>query len=137
MAAVTKNFILDTSVIVARLLEEDVSNPEIRHSLDLFYLKKIKFISPPIIVTEVGNALKSACLSDRITPGQAHDLLKHFLNLPIKLNNPDPQKILKLSISKQISFYDASYLALSEKLGLPLLTLDKKLASVYSHHHQM
>ena len=130
MVVATKNFILDTSVIVARLLEEKVSNSDISHYLDLFYQKKIHFFSPPIITTEVGNTLKSAVLSWRINPDKAHAILKHFMKLPIKFSSPDPQKILQLSISKELSFYDATYLALSEKLHLPLLTLDKKLAAL-------
>ncbi len=78
---------------------------------------------------EVGNSLRSGVLSKRLTVSQASELFKQFLNLEIKLKPVNYDLVLKLAISHNLSFYDATYLFLSTKIKCPLLTLDKKLLS--------
>lgn len=47
----------------------------------------------------------------------------------ISLDPEDLKKVLILSLEKGLTFYDAAYIFQSQKLNLPLLTNDRKMAS--------
>ena len=47
----------------------------------------------------------------------------------IPLKPEDLKKVLLLSLEKGLTFYDAAYIFQSQKLNLPLVTSDKKMAS--------
>lgn len=130
VGATKQKFVFDTSAIVALLLEEKISDPDIKNGIDSFYSDSAIACAPRLIITEIGNALKSAYLSKRISSTSAESLFLHFLNLHIEYKDPNPNKILHNSIEKNISFYDSTYLTLSQETGFPLLTLDKKLAKL-------
>ena len=41
---------------------------------------------------------------------------------------PDVVEVLALAMARDLTAYDASYLWLAQRLGLPLVTLDQELA---------
>ena len=47
----------------------------------------------------------------------------------IHLDSEDMERVLRLSLDKGLTFYDAAYIFQSQKLNLPLVTNDKKMAS--------
>ena len=76
------------------------------------------------------NALKSAVKQNRHTTKEIYIILEAFLDMGIIFKTLDYKHTLQLSIKYDLSYYDALYLSLSEKLHCPLLTLDKKLANL-------
>ena len=131
MATNTKpRFVVDNSVIMASLLQEPISTAKIIDSLSLYYSHKAIFYAPIILPFEAGNVLHSCLLSHRITMEKASELYKYFLRLPIKYITIPCNLIFKTCLATNLTYYDATYLALSQKLHLPLLTLDKMLASL-------
>ena len=49
--------------------------------------------------------------------------------LPIQYRGIDRQAVLRLALETGLTPYDASYLWLARHLGIPLITLDKRLAA--------
>lgn len=131
MATNTKHtYIIDSSALLAHLLHEPHNNTQITNAINSFYDKNAKLIAPIILPFEVGNVLKSCVKSKRLRIIEANKLYKHFLKLPIKYLSLDLNSIFKLSLTTDLTYYDASYLALQDSTHAPLLTLDKKLLSL-------
>jgi predicted nucleic acid-binding protein len=78
---------------------------------------------------EVRNALVVNERKGRITIGQAEVFLALLQDLPIVIEPlPADAGVLQLARDHQLSVYDAAYLELAERLGMPLATLDQTLA---------
>ena len=82
---------------------------------------------------EVGNAIwKETCLTKFITQ-QESEVLRNRVQTVLAKTERIPceansfQKILDISESEKLSFYDASYLFYAEEKGLVLVTEDKAL----------
>ena len=90
-------------------------------------------IVPPLFRIEVGNALLLGVRRKRVSadfPGRAIDLIK---SLPLR-TDPDGQErvwsnCLALAAARDLTLYDAVYLELALRLGMPLATNDTKLAA--------
>jgi predicted nucleic acid-binding protein len=80
---------------------------------------------------EVANALLMACRRGRITVGQISEFIEDLAALPIRLEPPrSPSQwsaILALAQQHRLTAYDAAYLELVQRTGLPLATLDHDL----------
>lgn len=83
-----------------------------------------------IFYFEVFNGVKSAILRKRVDKKLAKKLLVNFLKFQIKKQEIDYLQVFELALRKNISFYDASYLALSRANKIPLVTLDRRLSKI-------
>lgn len=124
-----KNIIIDASIAAKWLLpgEQDTSFADkIKNDLTD---KIISVAIPVFFFYEVNNLLKAAALSHRIDPEKAKSAYGEFLELNFNIHSS--KELLKLTLEKafelDISSYDASYVALSEYLQIPLYTADSKL----------
>ena len=65
----------------------------------------------------------------RISPDDRDDAVNNFLNIEMKKIGIEKffKSILTFATEHNRSCYDASYLALSETIGAPFVTSDKKL----------
>lgn len=115
-------FVIDASFVLSFLLNEGNKKVE---KLFLEYINgKIDLISTTLLSYEVGNGLRSAVLRKRLSKEKSRELYKSFIDFALKseeINYPD---VLKMALLKNISFYDASYIYLADKLSLQFLTLD-------------
>jgi predicted nucleic acid-binding protein len=125
-----KQYVIDSSVIISYLMVDEKIKPEHEQVITEHLHHKIVLIAPIILPFEIGNSLKSAILSKRLTSSQAIELFKQFFNLEISLMPINYHTVLSLSATHNLSFYDAAYFSLAAKLKSPLLTLDKKLLSL-------
>ena len=87
--------------------------------------------APALWPLEVLNALAMAERRKRLTTVQRHHLTGFLRELPITL---DPETAAqawtataRLAEQYRLTLYDASYLELAQRLGLPLATLDREL----------
>ena len=129
MVATNNAYIIDASFLLNRLLDER-PNLKVFDILNQFEDKEISLYAPFILKIEVCNALKSAVKQNRRTTKEVYIIFEAFLDMGIIFKTPDYKQTLQLSIKHDLSYYDALYLALSKQLHHPLLTLDKKLASL-------
>jgi predicted nucleic acid-binding protein len=88
---------------------------------------------PAIWPLEVGNALLVAERKKRLSQASVVRFLELLGGLPIAVEQETPERMLKEIVSlareHQLSTYDASYLDLAMRLGLPLSTLDTSLVN--------
>ncbi len=90
--------------------------------------------APSLIHYELANA---ALHRSRREPGQARRFfggLLTALEMDVELHAVDHPAVLALAMETRLSVYDAAYLWLARHLAMPLVTLDKKLASADAHH---
>lgn len=80
---------------------------------------------------EIGNVLVSARRRRRISDSESSALLQLYGDLPIRTDYASGagvlERIHRLSMSYQLSAYDAAYLELAERKQSGLATLDQKL----------
>jgi predicted nucleic acid-binding protein len=131
MATNIKNpHVIDASAILNFIMPDEKTNPIISKIFKAYQQNKNTLVAPRLILYEVANALNSAIIRKRTTFPIAQKILQKFSKLPILYLEINELKTLTLANQNQISFYDASYLHLSQKLKCPLITLDKKLAKL-------
>jgi len=128
-AAAIKPMVLDASVAVAWCFEDE-STPFTEGVLDLLSAGT-EVLAPAIWPFEVANALFVAERRKRITLAQVTALLRRIAGLPISIEPVETRRVLEqvLSVARQenLTEYDAAYLELALRTGLPLATLDANM----------
>lgn len=125
-----RHCVIDSSVVMSYLMDDEKISPAHKDLISQHLHYQLNLIAPLILPFEIGNSLKSAILSKRIASSQAQELFQQFLKLEVCLKSINYLATLNCTITKNLSFYDASYFTLSTKTKCPLLTLDKKLAGL-------
>ena len=121
-------FVLDCSMTMAWVFADEAneSTDALRESL-----LKDSAVVPVLWPIEVGNVLLVATRRGRITEDDWPRIRDDLEILPIDVDPESFGRVLEtvLSIAKEseLSVYDAMYLELALRLGLPLATLNRKL----------
>ena len=101
-----------------------------REAISAIVSQNGQFFVPNIFFYEMGNILHTAAYK-RITKTERHEIEYDLFELPIVTDgNCDTalmMRIQEFADTYSLSFYDASYLELSRRLQLPLLTFDSAL----------
>ena len=88
-------------------------------------------VVPGIWALEVGNALAASERRGYLEDAQLAGFLRDLEELPMQVEHHSPDqafgRTLELACKHKLSTYDACYLELAERMGLPLATLDKEL----------
>lgn len=92
-------------------------------------LTKTYAIVPSLWTYEVASALLNAARRGRMTEFDAAVALRSLVGLPLTHVEPEPVRLMEIAQSTGLTVYDSSYLALSMSRGLPLATLDDRLAA--------
>jgi len=125
----TKRFVLDASVAVAWCFEDEATRFT-EGVLDLLSAGAEALV-PSIWPLEVANALLIAERRNRIVLARVTVLLRQVAGLPITVMPIDAalafEQILPVARQQGLSQYDAAYLELALRQGLPLATLDEQL----------
>jgi predicted nucleic acid-binding protein len=129
MKAAVKQFVLDASVTVAWCFDDE-STPLTEGILDLFSAGA-EGMAPGIWPLEVANALLVAERRKRVSLAQVTALLGRIVQLPVSVETIEPDRafsqILSVARQYQLTEYDAAYLELALRKGLPFATLDDGL----------
>jgi predicted nucleic acid-binding protein len=122
------DFVADNSVIMSWCFQDEI-NPYADFILDR--LEEVTAFVPSIWPLEVGNVLLVAERHHRLSEAGSARFLNLLSDLPIFIEQEEPETMFKeiLALARQykLSTYDASYLNLAMRRGLPLATLDKHL----------
>ena len=119
-------FVLDASVACAWLFEDE-STPSLQKLLDLTVTCDVYV--PALWHIEVANTLIQALRRQRITEQgviKGWDYLQQMRIHTVSTQSPI-ETLLEVSQEHGLTAYDAEYLALAQRLGLPLATLDSTL----------
>lgn len=119
-----KRYLIDASSLMLLMKTANIQT-------QLEYLRTSSLLD--LTFYEVGNAIwKDACLSKFLTKKESEVLrnrVQTVLSKTHKIANEasDFQKILDISESEKLSFYDSSYLFVAKEKGFVLVTEDKAL----------
>lgn len=122
------SFVLDSSAALALLLPDEGSArvEEIATVLGRTFAPV-----PAIWPLEVRNALLAALRSRRISPREFDERIALLEEFPVEVDPGTGHDTLARTIDiarkHDLSVYDASYLELATRLGVPLATLDRRL----------
>lgn len=120
--------ILDASITTGWLLEDEQDRLSLAVQAQVH---RAGAIVPRHWHFEVANSLLFAERRGRLQPGGAKIQLRSLGDLPVSLDDsPDIELSLDLAASQGLTFYDAVYLELALRTGLPLATLDSDLIRV-------
>ena len=89
--------------------------------------------APVTVDAEVVHSLRRQTLAGRIDVALAEDALRRFIATRIVRHPVEPLIARMWSLRRNITAYDASYVALAESLNLPLITRDARLARSSGH----
>jgi predicted nucleic acid-binding protein len=76
----------------------------------------------------VTSALRKLVADRRISDRGAGQAVRKLAALPLRLHPHTPLLPRIWELRSDLTVYDAAYVALAEALGLPLITLDKRLS---------
>lgn len=120
-------FVIDASITMAWCFEDEATTAT---DTVLDRLADEEAFAPALWVLEVANVLLVAERRRRMTEAQASRFVEVLAQLPVRVDAtaPEPTALLAAARRHRLSAYDAAYLTLAERLGLPLATLDTGLA---------
>jgi predicted nucleic acid-binding protein len=129
MKGVARTFVLDASVAVSWCFEDE-SSDFADGILDLLRTGS-EAITPALWPLEVANALVIAEWRKRISEAKVMSHLSDIRRLPVLIEPTDLARafdqILSVARQRHLTEYDAAYLELALRRGLPLATLDNQL----------
>jgi predicted nucleic acid-binding protein len=128
-AAATRRFVLDASVAVAWCFDGETTRYT-EHVLDALSARA-EAITVAIWPLEVANALLMAERRKRISLADVTAMLQALAALPISVQTMDSRgafnHVLSVARQQHLTAYDAAYLELALRTGLPLASIDDKL----------
>ena len=124
-----RDFVLDCSIAISWIFPDEHSDYAEKI---LFLLEKQQAIVPSIWFLEIANVLLGGERRGRITQAQTTRALSLLTGLDIVVDTETENQsfgaTLTLGREQGLASYDAAYLELAIRLGLPLATADKQLA---------
>ncbi len=122
-------FVIDNSIVVTWCFIDEVNQYA---DAVLEKLAEAEAVVPTIWSLEVVNVLLAAERRKRLREIDSVRFLSLLSQLPIHVEQAWPERsmneLLALGRTNDLSSYDASYLDLAMRHGLPIATLDQKLA---------
>ena len=120
-------FVVDASVTMAWCFEDEATEAT---DAVLDRLRSERALVPEIWPLEVANVLLVAQGRGRVNEAQIGRFVRLLTQLPIDVDetSADVASLVALGRTHELSSYDASYLLLAQRAGLPLATLDDRLA---------
>ena len=116
--------VVDASVWVSRLIEEDVFHNLCRQWLHGQQSRGNQFVAPALLLVEVAAAI-SRRTGDTDLARRAADALKRLPDLRlVEMGNDVVQTAVVAGAELGVRGADAFYIAIAQQLGLPLATLD-------------
>lgn len=122
-----KRAVIDASVVLKWYLADEQHGEKALGLLNKYISNELHILAPSLLEYEVINALVIARKRGRIEEETLLSAIDGFLGLGIELKNLSmfSTRVLHYCKVYNRSAYDASYLALAEEDGIPLITSDR------------
>jgi predicted nucleic acid-binding protein len=118
-------FVLDASTIIDWALDE--GHPTAGAARER--IRTDTALSPTLLWFEVRNGLIIAERRGRATENYSAAFLRKLEQFPVTVDTtPNQAEVMALARRHRLTVYDAAYLELAQREGLPLATLDRALA---------
>ena len=118
--------VIDASVVVTVLADAEHA-PWAEAQLSTDGADRFLWV-PHLIDAEVGQALRREVAVGRLGEGRADAALLDLMRMPLRRIEHIGLIHRSWELRHNFSFYDGLYVALAEGLGVPLITLDRRLA---------
>ena len=124
--------VVDASALIALLLDEPQG---LRRLLNRRFNQSDESLhAPHILDLEVAHTLRRKTLQGTLAPDLAQLALTRLATVHIS-RYPHTGLLDRVwQLRNHVSAYDAAYVALSETLDAPLITMDRRLANASGHH---
>lgn len=121
--------IIDASIALSWVLPDEDLSPSVTRLLLGFHAGGIELIAPSVWEYEVANALRVGVSRERISEEEGVEALRALLDLGISLRDFTPlaEAAWRLALARQLTVYDAAYLALAQQENCEFFTADKHL----------
>ena len=120
-------FVLDNSVVTGWYLPDQATAYTQAMATRL---EADRAIVPALWQLEFANVLKTACTCGTLSLDAARQIVDTVAMLPIEIDSgvaPGPRQLLELAMRYSLSSYDAAYLELAMRNGLPIASQDRRL----------
>jgi predicted nucleic acid-binding protein len=117
--------VVDASVLVTALSDDTQEGDRVRARLDGEDLQ-----APELLGIELVAALRRLTAAGRLRPSRAELALTDYIDLAMGLTPHRPLVARCWELRNNLTPYDAAYVALAELVQVPLVTADRRLASV-------
>lgn len=117
--------VLDASAIVVLLLDNGADGRWVASRL-----RGTRMAAPHLLPFEVSSVIRRKFVAKEITEPQGRVALEGFGQLPIELWACVLLTERMWELRNNATGYDASYLALAERIAAPMITADQRLATV-------
>jgi len=119
--------VVDTNIIAYMLMP----GPQAEHAKKA-YAADPAWVAPMLWRSEFRNILNTAVRQHGLPKSQAKELMEVATELMWRGEYEAPSdRILELAAESGCSTYDCEFVALAMELGVPLVTADKRIASVF------
>ncbi|MGM0368578.1 MAG: type II toxin-antitoxin system VapC family toxin [Actinomycetota bacterium] len=123
-----KSYIIDASVCIKWFSVSNEKNLDKSNALrDYYYQRKILLAAPDLLIYEIGNALSLNPNFNKDNVIKAVNSLYQMEIILLKANRDIMAEAVKLKFEKDITVYDAVYVAIARKFNLQFITADQKL----------
>ena len=121
-------FVIDANVGIKRFIDDPLT-PKVRSLFDILIYPETEIFIPDLFYIEITNIFWKYIRANLYTAPQAQTDLTLLKAFPLRVVSTAELMVAaaNIAIQYQISAYDASYVALSQEVNAPLLTLDNKL----------
>ena len=128
--------VLDASVVVRWFIghPDEPSVEKARKLLHEYGAGRLEIHAPDLLPIEFANALWKSVRFGEADPTLAAAMLRQLLEYEIVLHHSTSFILdaLQAAVEHRITAYDAAYLAVAARLGVPLYTADRKLHAAAS-----
>ena len=90
--------------------------------------------APELLDVEVLAAIRHALLLGTVSEGRAADLVADQVDAPVRRHRHLPLLPRAYELRRNVSIADGVYVALAERLGVPIVTADARLARAAQRH---
>jgi len=129
---VSEAIVIDSSALVALLSDAGAMGDWVASTLDRHTLA-----APELVMFETANILRRHQLAGRLAPVEATRAHQDLQSLPLQLWPYLPLACRAWELRETLTAYDASYVALAERLDGSLVTLDARLGRANGPHCQI
>jgi predicted nucleic acid-binding protein len=122
--------VIDTNICIKLFITDSLTS-KVNQLFDCLEAPSVEFFIPDLLYVECANALWKYVRANLYTAEQVQEDLSDLKALRFHVTSTKDlmSEAVQISLEYGITAYDGCYVALSEKVAAPLLTLDERLVN--------